>query len=70
MPTPEKHIPKSPSDNFGSNSERRDVPWSVRLQLSPNEIYALNAEMRATQVFDDAYWAWSLAEKPPEPFVM
>lgn len=38
--------------------------------LSPAKVYALNEELRATQVLDEAYWAESLAGRNPEPFVM
>jgi hypothetical protein len=38
--------------------------------MSPNDVYALNAEIWKTQVLDDAYWVESLAGKNPEPFVM
>jgi hypothetical protein len=47
-----------------------DVPWPVRSEISPETVYLLNSETWATQVLDDAYWAWSLAGKNPEPFVM
>jgi hypothetical protein len=38
--------------------------------LPPDWTYAINVERWKTQVLDDAYWAWSLAGKNPEPFVM
>ena len=72
MPTtpPAKSSPKLSLEHLDLNLPVSDVPWPVRHEMSPNEVYALNAEIWKTQVLDDAYWAWSLAGKNPEPFVM
>lgn len=47
-----------------------DGPLPLFPDLPLETLYALNEETWATQVLDDAYWAWSLAGKNPEPFVM
>ena len=62
--------PKLCPDLLDLNLPVSDVPWPVRHEMSPNDVYALNAEIWKTQVLDDAYWAESLAGKNPEPFVM
>jgi len=38
--------------------------------LPKDLVYAANEEYAARLARDDAYWAWSLAGKNPEPFVM
>lgn len=55
--------PKLARDLFDLNLPVSDVPWPVRHEMSPNDVYALNAEIWKTQVLDDAYWAESLAAK-------
>jgi len=72
MPTtpPAKNSPKLSRDLLDLNLPVSDVPWPVRHAMTPAEVYALNVEIWKTQVLDDAYWAWSLAGKNPEPFVM
>lgn len=72
MPTTPRaeSLPKLSLEHLDLNLPVSDVPWPVSHVLSPEEVYALNAEMWKTQVLDDAYWARSLAGKNPEPFVM
>ncbi len=72
MPTkpPETNSPKPSLEHLDLNLPVSDVPWPMRSAITPEEAYALNAEMWKTQVLDETYWAESLARKNPEPFVM
>ena len=69
-------MPETPlqSGSMHSDPPTIDAPPVGRdprfVGLSPAQAYALNEELWATQVLDEAYWAESLAGKNPEPFVM
>jgi hypothetical protein len=47
-----------------------EVPLPAFHDLPADWTYAANEEYAASLPLDDAYWAWSLAGKNPEPFVM
>lgn len=47
-----------------------EVPLPLFHDLPADWTYAANEKHAATVPLDDAYWAWSLAGKNPEPFVM
>jgi len=70
MPKPLPQPPTPCPDHSDPNLSVSDVPWSVRLKMSPAEVYAANEEYAAKLPLDEAYWACSLAGKNPEPFVM
>jgi hypothetical protein len=62
--------PKSFDDSLDLNLPVPEAPLPPFHDLPPDWTYALNEQTWATQVLDDEYWAWSLAGKNPEPFVM
>jgi hypothetical protein len=69
MPLPPSEK-KSSGDLLDLNLPVPDAPLPAFHDLPPDWTYALNEEYAASLALDDAYWAWSLAGKNPEPFVM
>jgi hypothetical protein len=61
---------KSSDDLLDLNLPVPDVPLWPFHDLPPDWTYAMNEAYAAKLPLDDAYWAWSLAGKNPEPFVM
>lgn len=69
MPRPPSET-KSFDDLMDLNLPVPEVPLPLFHDLPADWTYAANEERAATVPLDDAYWAWSLAGKNPEPFVM